>query len=425
MALEYFDIQSPRLKIGSMDYAELIRQFSSPLYVYDAGILKTKYRKLRSAMPAHIDIFYAVKSNPNLSVIRTFAESGAGCDVASYGELLAMQRLHIAPQKIIFTGPGKTEREIEFAMNIGVMAFNCESDNEIVRIESIAQRLNKKIKIGIRVNTDFAIKETINIIGGTEAKKFGIDENKVVDVIRRHRKNPYVEFIGFHIFNASQVLDYRELSRNTENILRMAKHVVNETGINLQYIDIGGGLGIPYALNESELDVNALGKALSDLHSQYCQTPELVSARWILEPGRYLSGESGVLLATVTDVKESRGQHFIITDAGIHHFLRPALIHQNHPVFIANKLDQKAEYSYRVEGPLCTTLDCMASDVMLPKAEIGDTIAFFNAGAYGYSESMPFFLSHAIPAEVMVQDGHTKLIRRRIEPDEYLNYCIE
>ncbi|NUM81573.1 alanine racemase, partial [bacterium] len=270
MALEYFDIQSPRLKIGNVDYADLLRQFGSPLYVYDAGILKTKYRKLREALPAHVDIFYAVKSNPNPSVIRTFAESGAGCDVASYGELVAMQRLRIAPEKIIFTGPGKTDREIELAINLGVRSFNCESENEIERIQIIAQRLNKKINIGIRVNTDYAIKETLSIIGGTEAKKFGIDENKVIDVIRRHQKHPFIEFIGFHIFNASQVLDYRELARNTENILRLAEHIVHETGIALQYIDIGGGLGIPYALAESELDVAAFGRAMTDLHSHYC-----------------------------------------------------------------------------------------------------------------------------------------------------------
>lgn len=425
MALEYFDIHSPRLKIGDVDYADLLKQFGSPLYVYDAGILKIKYRKLREAMPSHVDIFYAVKSNPNLSVIRTFAQSGAGCDVASYGELLAMQRLRMAPEKIIFTGPGKTDREIELAIDLGVLSFNCESENEIVRIQTIAQRLNKKIKIGIRVNTDYAIKETVSLIGGTEAKKFGIDENKVIDAIRRHQKHPFIEFIGFHIFNASQVLDHRELVRNTENILRLAQHVVQETGIDLQYIDIGGGLGIPYALNESELDINALGKALTDLHAQYCKTPELASARWIIEPGRYLSGESGVLLATVIDVKESRGQHFIITDAGIHHFLRPALVGQNHPVFLANKLNHKPECAYRIEGPLCTTLDCIARDVMLPMTAVGDTVAFFNAGAYGYSESMPFFLSHAMPAEAMVQNGRTKLIRRRIEPEDYLNYCTE
>lgn len=419
--LEYFKLDTSRLQIGGLDFEELTRSFKTPLYVYDESILRTKFRRLREAMPPHVRIFYAVKSNPNLSVIRILAELGCGFDVASIGELTAMKKLAIDGSRIVFTGPGKSDDEIAMAIQLGIYSFNCESENEIVRIHSFAKQVNKKIKIGLRINTDYAIQETVKMIGGTEAKKFGIDEDQVLHVMDRVKKLGQVEIIGIHVFNAAQVLDDRALAANTKNILRLADEIQKQKNLHLEYIDIGGGLGIPYAEHETELDIKALGKKFHELQQSL---PSLKSVHWIVEPGRYLSGECGILLTQVVDVKTSRGTRFVITDAGINNFIRPALIRQNHPVRIAGKFNVKPVANYRVEGPLCTSLDCIGLDVNLPEVEAGDTIAFFNAGAYGYSESMPFFLSHPIPAEVMILEGKAKLIRRRIEPEEYMRYCI-
>ncbi|MBL7993835.1 diaminopimelate decarboxylase [bacterium] len=419
--LEYFERNTSRLQIGGMDFEEMIRQYKTPLYVYDSEIIRTKFQRLREAMPPHIQIFYAVKSNPNLAIIRMLAELGCGFDVASIGELTAIKKLAIDGSRVVFTGPGKSDDEISMAIQLGIYSFNCESENEIIRINSAAKKANKKIKIGLRVNTDYAIQETVKMIGGTQAKKFGMDENQVFAVIDRMKELEHVEIIGIHVFNAAQVLDYRELAANTKNILRLAKDIMEQKGLSLEYIDIGGGLGIPYAENEKELDVTALGNEFRNLHKKM---PSLNKVHWIVEPGRYLSGECGVLLTNVVDVKTSRGVRFVITDAGINNFLRPALIQQNHPVLVANKFDRNPVNIYRVEGPLCTSLDCLGTDVNLPYIEAGDTIAFFNAGAYGFSESMPYFLSHPIPAEVMVKSGKAVLIRRRIEPHEYIEHCI-
>jgi len=421
--LEYFDATRPRLRIGGMDYEETLRTFRSPVYVYDAEILKKKYQKLRNALPPFVEIFYAVKSNPNLSVIRTLTSLGAGCDVASLGELNAMEKLKVPAEKVVFTGPGKSDDEIELAIRLGIFAFNCESENEIIRIQKIAEKLKTTVRIGLRINTDYAIKESIHLIGGTAAKKFGIDESLVVDVIQRNKKSPNIEFIGVHIFNATQVLDHRELVANTENILRLSLQVARETGMPLSYLDIGGGLGIPYDEDDVELDVVALGYAFNNLRQKYSVHEELKNTRWIIEPGRYLSGECGVFLTTIVDIKESRKVKFLITDAGINQFLRPALVHQNHPCRLANKFDRAATDVYRIDGPLCTSLDCLGTNVHLPKAEIGDHIVFFNAGAYGFSESMLFFLSHPIPAEIMIKDGKMLQTRKRIEPLEYISQC--
>jgi diaminopimelate decarboxylase len=419
--LEYFNRRKQRLEIGGVDFEEIIRQFKTPLYVYDAEIIAKKYRRLREAMPQHVQIFYAVKSNPNLAVIKILSGLRCGFDVASIGELAAMKKLGIEGVRVVFTGPGKSDEEIRTAIEFGIYSFNCESENEILRIHAAAKKINKKIKIGLRINTDYAIQEKVKMIGGTHAKKFGIDEERIYDVIDRVKELEYVDIVGIHVFNAAQVLDHEELALNTKNILRIAQEISSHKNLSLEYIDIGGGLGIPYAENEKELNVEALGKEFQALRQLF---PLLEKIKWIVEPGRYLSGECGVLLTKVLDVKISHNVHFVITDAGINHFLRPALIRQNHPVFIANKFDQGPSQSYRVEGPLCTSLDCIGSDVMLPEVMIGETIAFFNAGAYGFTESMPYFLSHPVPAEVMVRNGKPVVIRKRMEPSEYIDNCI-
>lgn len=419
--LEYFNRQTSRLYIDNVDFEEAVRQFKTPLYVYDAGIIVQKYRRLREAMPSHVEVYYAVKSNPNLAVIKILAELGSGFDVASIGELTAMKKLGIKGSRIVFTGPGKSDEEIKSAIELGIYSFNCESENEILRINEAAKKEKKRIKIGLRINTDYAIQEKIKMIGGTQAKKFGIDEDLVFEVIDRVKNLKNVEIVGIHVFNAAQVLDYKELAANTKNILRLAAEIISQNKLTLEYLDIGGGLGIPYAENEKELDVEALGKEFKALRSEFST---LENVRWVVEPGRYLSGECGVMLTKVIDVKTSRGVEFVITDAGINHFLRPALIQQNHPVFVANKFDRTPVQTYRVEGPLCTGLDCIGRDVMLPEPEIGDTLAFFNAGAYGFTESMPYFLSHPVPAEVMIREGKVRLIRKRMEPAEYIAHCI-
>lgn len=419
--LEHFQRNTSRLKIGGMDFEEALSLFRSPLYVYDASIIQKKYDRLREAMPSHVRIFYAVKSNPNPAVVKLLAELGCGFDVASIGELAVVRQLRIDGSRVVFTGPGKSDEEIGAAIDLGIHAFNCESENEIRRVNTIAKQHGKKICIGLRINTDYAIRETVKMIGGTESKKFGIDEDEILGVIDRAAALDHVDIRGIHVFNAAQVLDHRELAVNTSHILKLAAEISKQKGLALEYIDIGGGLGIPYAANELELDVESLGQAFRAFFDDF---PQLQTAAWIVEPGRYLSGECGVLLTKVIDVKMSRGVRFVITDAGINHFLRPALIKQNHPVLIANKFNEPPVHTYRIEGPLCTSLDCIGADIMLPDVEIGDVLAFFNAGAYGFTESMPYFLSHPTPAEVMVRDKRPVLIRPRMEPEEYINRCL-
>lgn len=410
----YFDLTGRNLHVDGVDVERLVSQYRSPLYVYDLSILRQKYDLLRSAMPPHLKIFYAVKSNPNPALIRVLLEKGCGFDAASIGELYLLSRLKVPGNQILFTGPGKRDEELAFALSLGIRSFNCESTGEILRLNQIAEQAGLVANIGLRIHTESAIEETTPIIGGHSIKKFGVDEAQIDGAVDLCAKLPCIRLRGVHVFNASQILDHQALAENTRSILHTARELASMHHLKLDYIDVGGGLGIPYDENEKELDIVALGKLFDDIKSKESEID------WILEPGRYLSGECGILLTKVIDVKKTSGHTFVITDAGINTFLRPALVGQNHPVVAANRMDEEATHPCTLVGPLCTSLDTIGNEVLLPEMHVGDTLAFFNAGAYGFTESMPYFLSHPIPAEIVIEKGLTRVSRVRQEPVDYL-----
>lgn len=418
--LEYFDLRQASLKFADLEASALAKEYGTPLYIYDASIFETKYRKLREALPSQADIFFAVKSNPSLAVVSLFRSLGAGVDLASLGELQTALRASIAPQKIVFTGPSKTEAEIEAAISTGIFAINAESERELERIDRIAHAYHKKFPVGLRLNVGFAPKERTTVIGGTAPQKFGIDVARATEAIRLAKGLRNIELIGIHIFNASQVLEAEALLNNAENIFGTAFELSQKTNTELRYIDMGGGLGIPYTDEERELDVGTFGRGLAKILTRYLEKGLPKNLRVLVEPGRYLTAEAGVYLTRVIDLKESRGVNYLLVDGGVHHLLRPTWFPTGHPVRVANKLNQPTRQTYSIGGPLCTALDYLAKNIQLPPVEVGDLLAIFDVGAYGFTESMPYFLSHTTPAEVMVLQGQDYLIRPRLTPEEYL-----
>jgi diaminopimelate decarboxylase len=416
----YFDLTQPTLTIGGLSAEALVAKYGTSLYVYDAEIFKIKYETLRQALPDSVEIFFAMKSNPSLAVVTLLSNLGAGVDIASLGELYTALRAGVPPHKIIFTGPAKQDCELDAAVRANIFAINVESEGELERLNRIARAHNKHFSIGVRLNAAFAPDERTTIIGGASPQKFGIDRACAVGVIRLAQRLSHVEPVGIHIFNASQILDAHAWLRNAEQTVRTAFELWRATDFELCYVDLGGGLGVPYTEEEPELDVTVLGGGLARILAQYAAKGLPEDLRVLIEPGRYLAAEAGVYLTRVVDVKESRGVRYALVDGGVHHLLRPTWFPTGHPVRIAQKLTRPPHARYSIAGPLCTALDYLAKDVMLPPVEVGDLVAIFNVGAYGWTESMPYFLSHPTPPEILVLRRRDYLIRPRQTPEEYL-----
>ena len=420
--LRPFGVSGEDLLVGGIAARELAERFGTPLYVYDAGVVVDRYSGLRRALPEGADIYYAMKANPSLAVCALLAKLGAGAEAASRGELSLASAAGFSARSIVMAGPSKTAEDHRQALRMDIRCVHIESESELVRFHALATEMgltdrDPPVRFGLRINTIAAVEEERSIIGGAGPRKFGVDEEDVGSFLDRLRSCRGLKLAGVHVFNASNVRDAGRLIENAARIFDLAASISEELEEPLDYVDVGGGLGIPYAAGEEPLDVEALGRGLTRLLDSARSGP-LAGARLVLEPGRYLVGESGVYLSRVLEVKTSRGKSFALVDGGIHHLLRPVLLQAPHPIVLANRVGRMPEEVYDVAGPLCTGLDVLGKGIALPEVSPGNVLAVLCAGAYGYSESMLEFLSHPSPAEVIVRDGEAGVARPRGEPEE-------
>ncbi len=373
-----------------------VNNYDSPLYLYSKRIVTHEYTKLRKGLPSNFKIFYAQKSNPNKNILRHLNSLGVGCDTASLGEMDAALNAGFSADRIMFTGPAKREEEIRFAVENNLMSINVESIQELILVNNVAQEYNKTQNILVRINPLYETGETTKIIGGTGVSKFGIDIEMIDEFFAALKNTTNIVLKGIHIFNSSQILDWQKIYKNTKNVIDTAIKLREKYLFELSHIDLGGGFGIPYSEEEKPLDISRLGDELFRLVDSTEYKGFLDGVDLIFEPGRYLSGHSGIYLFKVLYTKASRGKNILLTDGGIHHLVRPALIGTSHPIVNITAFYEKREVQdrYMVAGPLCTSLDCFGEEIILPETRPGDILAVLNAGAYGYTESMPLFLSH-------------------------------
>ena len=397
---EYYRYTSLDLhKLGGID-----KQYSSPCYVYSKNTISESYKKLKNSLPDKFRIFYAQKSNPNPEILQHISKLGAGCDTASFGEMKSALRAGFTPENIMLTGPSKSEEEIKFAVENNLLSVNVESVQELELTDKISFESGKVQGILVRVNPPYDSSETTRIIGGTGVSKFGIDIEQIYEFFSYLKSKKNVSLKGIHIFNSSQILDENRIFSNTKNVIDTAIELSQKYSFSIKKIDLGGGFGIPYSSEETQLDIESLGNKLNSLTESKEYKSFLEDVTLIYEPGRYLSGRAGIYLVKVLYTKTSRGQKILLTDGGIHHMLRPALIGQSHPAINLTALFEgrnNAE-NYMVAGPLCTSLDTFGENIGLAESKPGDIIAFMNAGAYGYTESMPMFLSHPAAKEIFI-----------------------
>lgn len=413
----------PSVDPDALDLPALVARFGSPLYVYDLDVVSARVAELRGALPRRVEVAYAVKANPSLAVLAHLASLGLGADVASAGELDAVLRAGMAAGGIVMTGPGKRDQELRAAVAAGVRAITVESSGELERLEALAREvpLSAPIPVTLRANrVGETPREPVPLIRA-EVPKFGMDRAELFAAAAHTARSSVLRLVGVHAFGASNVLDAAALVEHAAAVAALASAVARATGVPLRIVDAGGGLGIPYADGDPPLDLRALGAGLAGVVDGWASDPGLRDATLLLEPGRFVLGPAGAYAARVVSTKRIGGELVAVLDGGIHHLLRPALVGQAHRVHLVTDREPRGETRVTVVGPLCTGLDVLARDVVMPEPRPGDVLCVLDAGAYGFTESMPLFLSHPAPAEVGVRGGRAELLRPRIEPGAWLD----
>lgn len=413
------------MKIQGIEYQELAEQFGTPLYVYDGDLLTRTITGLREVLHPAVEVFYSLKANPNISVFNTLRAGGARAEVSSLVELRTALTAGTPPQDIIFLGPGKSERELRACLETGVYAIVCESFDELDDIERLAAERGVRQRVLLRVNPACAIGGSRLTMGG-KPRQFGIDEAQVLaagDLTHTYR---HADIAGIQVYLGTRILDAEVIGKNTRYVLDLAQRVSDATGIRLEAVDIGGGLGVAYFDGEDDLAAADVAAQVNPLLEKF--VADHPDTRLIMESGRYLAGRAGVYVLGVRYVKESMGEWFAIADGGTHHHMAAvgigSFVKRNFPAVVLNSRDRDRDpgqpRSWNVTGPLCTPNDTILKHAPLPDLERGDLVGILNSGAYGPSASPGLFLSHGFPAEVLVSGGQAYLVRSRDEPDDLL-----
>ncbi len=388
-----------RLRIAGHDVEALAAHAGdTPLFVYDLDAVAARVARLRAAMPAGLALHYAVKANPFPPLVGAMAHLVDGCDIASGGELALVLAAGIAADRVSFAGPGKRRRDIVAAVRAGA-TLNLESEAEAERALAAGEALGVAPRLAVRINPAFEMRGSGMRMGGG-AKPFGIDQARVPALVRRI-VDAGADYRGLHVYAGSQALDRHAIAETQRQSVALARAIDDETGIIAPLVNLGGGFGVPYFAGDAALDVEAVGAALArEIAGE--------ERRYAIELGRWLVAEAGVYLTRIVDRKQSMGKTFLVTDGGLHHQLAASgnfgtVVRRNYPVAIASRFAADPVEEASIVGCLCTPLDRLADDAMLPRGEPGDLVAVFMAGAYGASASPAAFLGHGAAREIMVR----------------------
>ena len=393
------------LHCGATPASDLVRRFGTPLYVYDLVSIRERVGVFAEAFSGvdHL-IAYSVKANGNLSILRALAELGCGADITSRGELFRATRAGIPGERIVFAGVGKTVAEIEFALDKRIFAFNVESRSELERIDRVAEEKGVRARFAVRVNPDvFADTPHAYTRTGHANTKFGVPWKETRALYAWALGRAHLEPVGIDVHIGSQIVEIDPYVRALDRVLDLASELRSE-GVELDYLDLGGGFGISYD-ERPGMDVTALATEI---------VPRVSNAgvRLILEPGRALVGEAGVLLTTVQYVKRSGDKTFVIVDGGMSELIRPSHYGGYHAIEPVREVPGRRSERVDVVGPICETGDFLALDRALPTPEQGELVAVRTAGAYGFSMASNYN-GRLRAAEVVVDGADVRLARRR------------
>jgi diaminopimelate decarboxylase len=398
-----FTYRNGTLHAEDVAVTELAERYGTPLFVYSRGHLQAQLAALTTAFAAVKPLIcYSIKTNSNGAVIKTFAEGGAGADVVSGGELWRARRAGVPADKIVFAGVGKTAAEIEFALNEGIRFFTVESEPELARISDVARRLGVTGRVALRVNPDVDPQTHKYISTGKKENKFGLDLARAEQAYEIAARLPNLAVVGLHMHIGSQILSGQPFVAAVRKIAPLCQ-TLKRAHPAFGCLDIGGGIGIPYRPEQHPLEPVAVARELVPL-------VQPLGLEIVMEPGRYLVGNAGVLVARVQYVKDSPFKKFVIVDAAMNDLIRPSLYQAHHEICAVRETPVRVLGD--VVGPICESGDFLAQDRELPAVRQDDLLAVMSAGAYGFAMSSNYN-SRPRAAEVMVGGREHQLIRRR------------
>jgi diaminopimelate decarboxylase len=415
--IDLFRYDADRLHCEDVPAELLVAEYGTPLYVYSESVLRERYRSFADAFAA-VDplIAYSVKANGNLSILRILADAGAGADIVSGGELHRARLAGIPPERIVFSGVGKTVTELAAAIDAGIYAFNVESDGELVALSELAVTMRTRANVALRVNPDVETATPHHYTStGHRQTKFGIPFEEAEALYRKASTLPGIVVRGIDVHIGSQILDVEPYRLAVTRILDLVIRL-RAAGIRLEFIDLGGGFGISYGEGDST-DPTDFAAALVPLLQDS-------GLRVLFEPGRFIAGPAGVLLTRVLYIKEMGGKTFVITDAGMNDLLRPSHYSSYHRVEPAERRPDREMMPVDVVGPICESGDFLALDRPVPRVEPGELLAIGTVGAYGFSMASTYN-ARPRPAEVLVCGGDHRLVRRRETHDDLVRGEVE
>ncbi len=391
-------------------YSVLAKEYGTPLYVYSYEIIESKINELKSELGDHALICYAVKANSNGAILRIFANHKLGGDVVSVGELYRAIKAGIASKNIVFSGVGKTIDEMDYAIRQEIRMLTVESSEEYEQLKSLCHQIKKEARFSLRLNPDVDPKTHEYISTGLKKNKFGMEQEDVVKIYLDAKDDPYLKPVGLSIHIGSQITTLKPF----EDALNIAVKLyvqMKQEGVGLLYLDCGGGLGIRYT--------NETVPSLQNYANVLLQAQKQTDCFLLVEPGRALVGEAGVLLTKVILNKKTKAKNFVVVDGAMNDLIRPSLYKAKHSIWAIEK-EKKDECVVDVVGPICETGDFLGQDVLLPKVKSNDLIAIGQAGAYGASMSSQYN-SRPRCAEVLVKHDKSHLIRERETLEDLIN----
>ena len=391
-----------KFTIEKISVENIAKRFGTPFYCYSYYQLKKNIinfkKKFKSFSPL---ICFAIKSNTNVNLIKEIKKFGLGADVVSMGELMIALKAGVNPKKIVFSGVGKTSKEISFAIDKNILLINAESKSEIQEIDRISRLKNKKINIGIRLNPNTDAKTLSQISTGREENKFGVNEKTFLELINYCKISRNLELKCLSVHIGSQILDdkpYKKMLKIIDKIIHKANH-------KFEFIDLGGGMGISYNERDKKLNYNEYNKEIKKFLKKH-------KSKIIFEPGRSIIGNTGVLVSKVIYIKKNKKKSFVILDAAMNDFMRPALYGASHRILPSERIKNKSGTSYEFVGPICESTDKFISLKNFQELKEKDLVAICDVGAYGMSLSSNYNMRPK-PPELLIKGSKIKIIRKR------------